>query len=148
MQTIKIFPPTFELCLAQAILLQNVYNISVATLLAISLERFWAVCYPMSHRRNNSSGVSKTIVFFSWTIPILAGMWSVFDHVPKELYTGKCRSKYVVKRDVKFVHRTFLAGSTIFLIVLHGIIFWKIRQTLKVSENIIKRVISKNILRN
>lgn len=43
---------------------------SVLSLLAISLDRFFAICFPL--RRFMSKRLSKVIIFFTWLIPVIS----------------------------------------------------------------------------
>ena len=71
-------PHNFYGCLIMSCMIVILTQISIFSLLAIAIERFLAVRYPVFHRQRVSSKFVATIIVICWTCGTLVGLMPVF----------------------------------------------------------------------
>lgn len=116
------------MCLILIILLVVFYTASLCTLIAVTLERFWSICYPISHRKHNTKRITQAILVSQWTLPVLSGIWTYFEHeycrnIDEEC---KCTVAVTITTRMKRIYSFFVITSFFLMIAVYAFILWKI----------------------
>lgn len=50
------------------------FTASLTSLMAVAIDRFWAICYPISYRHKNTDRVTNSIIASFWTFSLSIGL--------------------------------------------------------------------------
>lgn len=112
-------------------------TISIFTLLAVSFDRYLAVCHALFYRKTVGTKITLFTILICWTTGIL-GFLPLFG-LNSGLFHGKCDARIVLNFD----YLIFLCVSasfvpTIILVILYTLIYKKIM-------NMVRTFFSKNV---
>jgi hypothetical protein len=92
------------------------------SLLAVSVDRFWAVCYPVTYHVKSTSS-TKIIIIFCWIFGILFGFLPVFGWNSGH-FDNKCDLRVIADFNYLLVVCVAIAfTSTVIIIVLYALIY-------------------------
>jgi hypothetical protein len=98
---------------------------SIFQLIAVSVDRFRAICHPFSYRKKNVTG-TKFIILVCWSLGILVGILPILT-----THTEKSCHFYLISdsNDINYFQLLSLViiGATIAIFVLYGFIYKAIR---------------------
>jgi ABC-type multidrug transport system permease subunit len=115
-------PHDFRLCLLLNSFLLAVFAVSMFSLLAVSVDRFWAVCYPVTYHVKSTSS-TKIIIIFCWIFGILFGFLPVFGWNSGQ-FDNKCDLRVIADFNYLLVVCVAIAfTSTVIIIVLYALIY-------------------------
>lgn len=127
-------PRDFQLCLLLNSFLLAVFAVSMFSLLAVSVDRCWAVCKPVTYHVRNTT-VTKIIIFCCWSFGILFGFLPAFGWNSGR-FDNKCDLRVVADFNyLLFVCVAIAFMSTLIIVVLH----------LKIYRAILRQVNKQNI---
>lgn len=92
-RSIKFWDPLFEInlefCLLFTSILLILTTITFLQLVCVSLDRLWAICYPISYKKNSTKS-AKIVIFLTWILG------SIFGMIPLTMsWTGKDCSMHI-----------------------------------------------------
>lgn len=120
-------PHDFKLCVILNSFLLSVFAVSMFSLLAVSVDRCWAVCHPVTYHVRSRT-VTKIIIFFCWTFGTLFGFLPAFGWNSGE-FDNKCDLRAVSDFNyLLFICVAIAFMSTIVIIVLYLRIYCAILQ--------------------
>ncbi|KAL0272863.1 UNVERIFIED_CONTAM: hypothetical protein PYX00_005685 [Menopon gallinae] len=104
-------PRNFYLCLFTVSLLIVLCTISIFCLVAVSIDRYWAILHPMSYSRNVSSRTAIGIIIVCWLAGTLVGFLPLLGWNEGGSLDGKCLFVKVMDYD----YLVFLYFATIII---------------------------------
>lgn len=138
-QFIVNMPHDFQQCLYLTSFVVFIYAVSMASVVAVSIDRFWAISFPISYRNNKlRRNVSRAIISTYWIVPFYLAMLPIFDEDVEKRYRGKCVFTDILSQKLMLLHATNLSIGCAVMIVMYCVIFCKIA----------KQVRSKKALKN
>lgn len=114
-------PHDLQLCVLLNSFLLAGFAVSMFSILAVSIDRFWAVCYPMTYHVKNAS-IAKMSVAVCWVLGIFLGFLPAFGWNSKEFH-NKCDLRVVADFNFLLFICVIDFLSTITIIVLHTLIY-------------------------
>lgn len=109
-----------------------VFSVSMFSLLAVSFDRFWAVCYPVTYHVSGTK-TTKTVIAFCWIFGIFFGFLPTFGWNSGH-FDNKCDlrvyyyffSEKIVANSNEFIMRRkeIRAANTLAMIVGTFIVLW------------------------
>ncbi|OQV25596.1 hypothetical protein BV898_00532 [Hypsibius exemplaris] len=108
----------------------------------ISLNRMWAVFMPISYRERHTRAIATALCLGTWVyvhIFLLPGL--VLDSVVYRLDGDSCQLNTTAQRDWALPSQVVVYNSSVFIIgISYPLIWWKLRQRLKVDPGQKKEV--------
>lgn len=123
-------PHDFQLCLLLNSFLLAVFAVSMFSLVAVSFDRCWAVCYPVTYHVRDTS-MTKLIILFCWVFGIFFGFLPSFGW-----NSGKFEDKCDLRVIADFNYLLFICVaiafmSTAAIIVLYLLIYIAVLRQVK-----------------
>jgi hypothetical protein len=119
-------PYSFEPCLILVVATVIVSGVSLTAVLALSVGRFWAICFPFSYRRKNSRQLNGFIILVSWILPSLSLIPMFFDEKVGSRFENKCIMMTVLTfHSMKIISITSLMYSVL-MVLLHYCMYRKL----------------------
>lgn len=129
-QVLTESPSDFTQCLCLTSFAIFVYGASLSSLSAVSFDRFWAICYPISYRNRNNPSVTRKIIWCWWMFPFLIGILPVLGWNGEKSYTrdgdNKCSLSYVLHFNYIFLCCFFACLGCLGMILLYFLIYCKL----------------------
>lgn len=99
-----------------------VFSVSMFSLLAVSVDRFWAVCYPVTYHVSGTK-TTKIIITFCWIFGIFFGFLPTFGWNSGHI-DNKCDLRVIADMDyLLFVCVAIAFVSSCAIIVLYALIY-------------------------
>lgn len=122
----------FKPCLYLTSFVICIYAASLSSLSAVSFDRFWAICYPISYRNKNNPRLTKAIIFGWWILPFTVGTLPIFGWNGEKDYKYVCIVTTVMEHDFIFLCCFFTCLGCLWMILLYCFIYCKlVRQVIK-----------------
>ncbi|CRL00423.1 CLUMA_CG013689, isoform A [Clunio marinus] len=129
-------PHDFQLCLVLNSVLLSVFAVSHFSLLGVSIDRYWAVCYPLTYHVKGST-LTKFMISCCWILGILFGFLPVFGWNSGH-FENICDLRVIADLNyLLFVCVTLSFTSTLTMIVLYSFIYRAILKQAKKREEIV-----------
>lgn len=125
-QTIGELPHNFRACWILASIASVIYTTSLTALIAIALDRFWAICFPISHRIHSTDKIIYAIIACSWIFPMINGVFQLNDSNAELRFKGKCIATVVLSQNVMNLAMFTISGACVIMGILYSCIFFKI----------------------
>lgn len=127
LQTIDDLPHSFRPCWLLASLASIIYTISLYSLAALSIDRFWAICFPISHRNKNTRKISYAIIAISWIFPLINGVLQLFGYrEARRKFVDKCIATTVLSPKVMTLAMFTITTGCVIMALLYSCIFCKL----------------------
>lgn len=95
-------------------------------LVAVSIDRYWAICHPVSYQNSKGMGMSRYIILFCWILGMVTGFMPVFGLSNKE-FAGHCNMTNIVDIDYLLAMTVFTCcGSIVTMVILYSLIYYRI----------------------
>lgn len=131
-------PQDYDSCLLATVVIMTVFGLTLTTLPGISIDRFWAICYPVHYRNHNKRAVNVAIIGFSWIFGILLGSMTWIERYPEENYGGSCTFSNIITTRATFIVSSVTSITCLLMVFIYFFIFRKIRQMVSLQyKNII-----------
>lgn len=102
-----------------------VFTVSLFSLVAVSIDRWWAVCYPVCYHVRNSTA-TKIIIVFCWVFGIFFGSLPTFGWSRKD-FDNKCDYRIVTDlKDLMLVSTAIAILSTLAIAIFHLLVYFEI----------------------
>lgn len=98
------------------------FGININLLVALSANRYWAVCHPTSYFTSKENGYQKWIIFTSVSIGFCLGSLPAFGW-NSGYFDGACYLLDLVSFSYLFLCCSWTLASSIVIIVLYGLIY-------------------------
>lgn len=112
-------------CLTLISIVLGTTTISIFSLLAVSFDRYLAVCHALFYRKNVGKKITLTTIFICWTMGIL-GFLPLFGWI-SGLFHDECDARVVL--DFDYLILLCISASfvpTFILVILYTLIYKKI----------------------
>lgn len=126
-QTIDDLPHNFQLCWFLASLASIIYTTSLYSLAALSIDRFWAICFPISHRNKNTRKISYAIIAIAWIFPMINVVLQLLDYrAARKRFVDKCIATTVLSPKVMTLGMFTITTGCVIMALLYSCIFCKL----------------------
>lgn len=144
-QFIDFMPHDFHQCLYLTSFVVFIYAVSMASVVAVSIDRFWAISFPISYRENKlRRNVTIGIISTYWIVPFYLALLPIFDENVKIRFRGKCLFTDILSQNLMLLHATNLSIGCAVMIVMYCVIFFKIAKQVRQEESyLLRKYISK-----
>lgn len=119
----------YQLCLASMSFNSIVYSASLASLAAVSADRFWAICHPISYHKNTDR-VTNIIIVSLWALSISAGLLLLLGSQGESFYSKTdpylCIAGAVLQFDAILWIAFLVCSVWLTMIVLYAFIYLRI----------------------
>ncbi|XP_065203568.1 adenosine receptor A1 [Planococcus citri] len=131
-------PRQFHACLFSVSLLIVLCTISIFSLVAVSVDRYWAILYPMSYSRNVTSKFALGIICLCWISGGLVGFlplfgWNAGEGVPECSFTKVMDYNFLV-----FLYFATIVFPALLLAAfyahIYNVILKQLRQMVSMNE--------------
>jgi 7 transmembrane receptor (rhodopsin family) len=123
LQAVHHQPHNFEACLTLLLLVVVVSGASLTSVFALTVGRFWAICFPFSYHSFNTFRLNGIIIAISWIFPVLTIMPLLFDYGIKERFDNKCRMTTILSFHAMWLQSFSVLMYVALLIVLHCVMY-------------------------
>lgn len=115
LQALDQRPHDFEKCFILMSLMMVVSGSTLTSMIALSVGRFWAICFPFSYRNQNTFRLNLIIIAASWITSVMAVMPLFTDQEIRSRFNKKC----TITTFLTFsTFRTHSVTSTIYTVVI------------------------------
>ncbi|CRL01068.1 CLUMA_CG014330, isoform A [Clunio marinus] len=115
-------PHDFHQCVFLYSFIAALFAVSMLSLLAVSIDRCWAVCFPLTYHVAEIS-IAKVAIFFCWMIGIIVGFIPTFGWNSGEFY-GSCDFRIISSMDyVLYVGVIIAVLALLLIITIYSIIY-------------------------
>lgn len=123
MQAIDNRPHDFNQCVYLTSFAIGFYASSILSLIAVSFDRYRAICHPISYRVSPGTYSTKLTIVFCWIGGMSFGSLPALGLTSDEFH-GKCFATTVLEFNYLFVCCIFSCfGSASVMIVVYGLIY-------------------------
>lgn len=129
-------PHDFLPCLALNSFLLSVFAVSMFSLLAVSVDRCWAVCFPVTYHVRSTT-TTKIIIAFCWIFGIFFGYLPTMGWNTKEFWNGKCDLRVIADFNYLLVGVGIALISSLSIIALYLIIYCVILKQVRAREPVV-----------
>ncbi|KAI1293460.1 putative G-protein coupled receptor No9 [Halotydeus destructor] len=114
----------FHLCLTMLSLLMVCCTISILNLVAVSLDRFWAILFPLNYHSNMSKRIATCIIVTCWIIGALIGFLPLFGVNNGQDAHGQCLFIPIMSYDfLVFLYFATIVFPAVILAGFYGRIY-------------------------
>lgn len=107
------------------------------SLLAVSVDRCWAVCFPVTYHVR-STATTKIIIAFCWIFGIFFGFLPTMGWNSKEFWNDKCDLRVIADLNyLLFVCVGIAFISSLSIIALYLLIYCAILKQVRANEQVI-----------
>ncbi|CRL01069.1 CLUMA_CG014328, isoform A [Clunio marinus] len=129
-------PRDFQLCLMLYSFLLSFFAVSMFSLVAVSVDRFWAVCFPITYHVADTS-IAKLAIFCCWFSGLVVGFLPLFGWNSGSFH-NKCDIRVVISMNYLLIAVVAIAfTSTLIIIILYVLIYRAVIKQVKKREEII-----------
>lgn len=121
-------PHDFESCSTLMILIVLTSGASLTSVLALSISRFWAICFPFSYRYFNSARLDTVIIVVFWILPVVTMIPLAFDTDMRHRFDNKCRMTTILNFSTMRLQSGFTLLYIALLIVLHFFMYRRLAE--------------------
>jgi 7 transmembrane receptor (rhodopsin family) len=131
-------PHDYGLCTISVAIVANLYWAVILSLLVVSIDRFWAVCFPFSYRKINSKRVSLALTSFPWIISIGTACWDFISYESKEKYVRDCGATEILTNVRIMVESTLYICICLIMATTYAVIFRRISHQVRAKVKLKK----------
>lgn len=103
----------------------------MTSLVAVSFDRFWAICFPISYHNKNTPFVTKTIIIISWIFPFAVGSLPIFDAQGRNRFQDKCIVTTILNSNVIIACTFFTCLGCLLMMILYSFIYCRIKKQVR-----------------
>lgn len=127
LQSFDLRPHGFEACSVLMILTIVVTGESLASMIALSVGRFWAICFPFSYKAQSKRLANGIIIVISWVVPVLTIIPILFDQeLEGRFMKTKCTMMTFVNFHTMRIHSVSSCIHTSLMILLYFFMYLKL----------------------
>lgn len=105
----------------------SLFAASILSLVAITIDRYFAICHPIAHRVSYERFSGKFIIICCWTIGILFGIFPAIGWKNSN-YEGDCIGAAIYGSGFLIACCIFTSAPTSIMIVLYSLIYCKVSE--------------------
>ena len=95
------------------------------TVLIVSFDRLWAICFPISYLHRNHR-LTTVLIFFSWLIPVVIGVLPVLGMNGMNKFQNKCIVTTVMSFNHMFISSSYIIFVSAVMIATYTIVYFRI----------------------
>lgn len=112
-----------------------VFAVSMFSLVAVSVDRCWAVCFPVTYHVSGTS-ITKIAILSCWICGIFVGFLPSFWR-SSENFDGRCDLRVIAELSyLLIIHVAIAIVSTLVIIILYFRIYWAILEQVRREKKI------------
>lgn len=120
-------PHNFRMCLTLYSVFMVFYKASMFSILAVSIDRFWAICYPISYHVK-SAAPTRNIILACWIVALIDGLLPLFGWNSGE-FDNQCDIRVVLDLNyLLYACVPLCLLATVVIVVLHILVYLTIRK--------------------
>ncbi|CAH1802493.1 unnamed protein product [Owenia fusiformis] len=126
-------PKNIEGCLFMNSLLMSLCTSSIASLVAVTIDRYWAIIYPLTYSSHMTHKSAIIVITLSWIAAVFIGLLPVFGwnlgpppH-PRCFFMEVMDMHYLV-----FIFISTILTPSIFMAIVYGRIYFAVKRQLRV----------------
>lgn len=121
---LQLFKPEYRcnVCVYLLSILIGVYSTSIFSLIAVSVDRYWAICHPVSYRNSKGTRLTKCITASCWIIGMIFGSLPAIGWKNKD-FDGNCYATSIADFSFLLASCIINCSATLGIIGLYGFIF-------------------------
>lgn len=116
----------FEVCLYLTAIAIGLFISSILSLIAVTVDRYRAICYPITYRNSTGTFSTKIIIICCWVLGITFGLLPAMGWNSSQ-YEGECTLAAVL--DFNYLMACCVItgfGSTSIMIILYSLIYCRV----------------------
>ena len=122
-----------DTCIWMASIMIVMFTTTINLQTALSVDRYYAVCHPMTYFVNKESGYKKRIIFICVFVGTSFGLWPALGW-NSGVMKYRCYVMDVLSSSYSLFLTTWSLGCTITIIVFHAIIYKSIKQNVRLTS--------------
>lgn len=123
LQRITSGPHNFVMCLTFISFLLGILSVSIFSLVAVSVDRYLALCHPIFYRQSFYARATKRIIGICWFLCII-GLFPLFGWNTGTFVDNRCHPSIVLSFGyIIFLSITVSCIPTTFIVVIYFLIF-------------------------
>lgn len=115
-----------EFCVWMMSLVIVMFGVTINLLVALSVDRYWAICHPMSYFVVKNAGFKKWIIVSCVALGVVLGSLPALGWSNSSIYS--CYVVDVLSFGFMFLCCLWTLGSTLLIIILYGLIYKEISE--------------------
>lgn len=133
LQAMDFRPHNFEACATLMIMIVLSSGASLTSVLALSISRFWAICFPFSYRNQNTARLDSLIIVTFWILPVLTIFPLLFDSGMRSRFDNKCKMTTILSFNTMRLQSVFTLMYIALMIVLHYFMYKRLSVQASIS---------------
>jgi 7 transmembrane receptor (rhodopsin family) len=123
LQALNHRPHNFAACTSLLLSIVVISGASISSVFALTIGRFWAICFPFSYNNLDTFRLNGIIITISWIFPLFLIVPVLFDDGIRDRFDGKCRMSTILGSRTMWVHSSLFLLYIAVMIVLHCIMY-------------------------
>lgn len=125
-------PRNFHLCLVMNSLLMLLCTGSILSLVAVTVDRFWAIVHPMTYSVDMTKRRATAVIACCWTLAAIIGLLPVAGWYRCRPPEPRCFFMEVMNfRYLTFVYFATIVCPVLFMAVVYGMIYRIVKQQVR-----------------
>ncbi|GAB1599561.1 adenosine receptor A2a-like, partial [Argonauta hians] len=129
-------PRDFNVCLFMNSLLMLLCTASILSLVALTVDRYWAIFKPFHYKRSVNRRTSAVVICISWILSILIGLFPVFGWNKGRPPLPRCFFLEVMDLYyLLFIYVVTILFPSFFIIAVYLMIYRTVRRHLRIANH-------------
>lgn len=134
MKAIDDLPHDYTQCLHLTSLVVFAYTASQISLVMLTVDRFWAICFPVQyHNRKNET--LPLLILSSWSVPLVFWLLPLTGWNGKDVYEGRCIATAILDSRLLTLSTVALYVICIAMILMYTAVYMAIARQVISKKN-------------
>ena len=129
-------PRNFYGCLFMNSLLLLLCTSSIFSLVAVTMDRYWAIMYPMTYSAKANHKKTLFVIFFCWVLAAIIGLLPLFGWNNGRPREARCFFMEVIdQRYLAFIFFATILAPSVFMSCVYALIYKEIHKQVCIKWN-------------